>query len=145
MRPLRPSPQLAARILTWIDELRADSRGEWPIRVCKEELNALPLHGNLIYLWAIRADGTLLCMDHEAFAHPTEPETDPLTRYAVLLHGARKYSELQELIPPPPEGARPCGICGGTGLQEQEAAGQLYETSCGGCSGLGWVSAPTPR
>jgi hypothetical protein len=96
--------------------------------VCKEELNALPIHGNVIYLWAIRPDGTVLCMDHESLNHPTEPETDPLTLYAVLFHGARIYAELQSLVPSPPVGAQPCDLC----------QGKITNDHCFKCSSLGW-------
>ena len=47
MKPI--APELAAQIQRRIDELYApDSLGYWPTRVCKHELNALPLHGNWI-------------------------------------------------------------------------------------------------
>jgi len=98
------------------------------MRVCKEELNALPLHGNIIYLWAIRPDGTVLCMDHEKFNHPTEPETDPLILYAVLVNGARTYPGLQALVPPRPAGAQPCDLC----------QGQNTTAHCFKCRSLGW-------
>ncbi len=129
------APELAARIQRRIDELEPASPGDWPVRVCKEELNSLPLHSNSIYIWAIRPDGTVLCMDYEAFAHPTEPETNALALYAVMVHGARRYPELQEVVPAPPAGARPCGTCGGTGRDGEEAGAH---GSCLGCSGLGW-------
>jgi hypothetical protein len=142
MNPRTPSPELAARIQGWIAELEAESFGAWPIRVCRDELNALPILSNIVYLWALRPDGTVLCMDHEAAFHPTESETDSLTIYAALVNGARRHPELAELIPPPPAGARPCSSCGGTGLQAQE--GSDYDTSCYGCSGLGWVIERQP-
>ena len=131
MAPPAPSPGLSARIREWIDALHPDPGTGWPVRVCKEELNALPLHSTLIYLWALRPDGTLLCMDHEAFAHPTEPETDPLAAFAAMVQGARTHPELWELIPPPPPGAQPCDSCGGNGWR---ADGDF----CLSCRGLGW-------
>lgn len=126
-----PSPELTARIQHHIDQLQPKGLGDGPIATCKERLNALPLHGNSVYLWAIRPDGTLLCLDHEAFNHTTEPETDPLVTYAVLLHGAAITPELHALIPPRPEGARPCSSCQGTGQE-----GKAF---CLGCRGLGWI------
>jgi hypothetical protein len=141
-KPIRPTPELAARIQNWISELKAESLGAWPVRVCRDELNALPVLSNLIYIWALRPDGTVLCLDHESFSHHTEPETDPLILYAAFVCGAKEYPELQELVPPPPAGTRLCGSCGGTGLQTQEGIAMI---SCYGCRGLGWIISPLPR
>ncbi len=134
MKPLIPSPDLATHIQRRIDDLHPKSLGEWPMRVCKEDLNALPLQGNIIYLWAIRPDGSVLCMDHESLNHPTELETDPLVIYAVLVEGARTYPELQALVPPRPVGAQPCDLCQtDTPLRAEGAI-----THCFKCRGLGW-------
>jgi hypothetical protein len=114
----------------------ADSRA-WPVRVCKERMNALPLDGNQIYLWALRPDGVVLCLDHEAFSHPFEEETDPLKLYAVLQRGAAKHPELREMVPPPPLGVRPCEGCGGTGVADEAQA-------CPRCDGLGWYAMSRP-
>jgi hypothetical protein len=104
MNPLTPSPELAVQIRRRIDALQPAAGGEWSLeesvlRACKEELGALPLHANTIYLWALQPDGTLQCMDHEAFARPTVPETDPQRIFTAVVHGARRYPELQELVP----------------------------------------------
>lgn len=134
-KPLSPSPEVAVRIQRRIDELQPESLGAWPIRVCKEELNALPLHANMIYLWAMQPDGVVLCLDHEAFGHPVYPETDPLITFAVVVQGARQYPELQDLVPAPPPHTRLCKTCNGTGrLVEGEEA----NTPCLQCRALGW-------
>jgi hypothetical protein len=136
----RPTPELAARIQHLIDELKPSTFGDWPLRVCRDDLHALPLHGNRIFLWALRPDGEVLCMDHEAWGHPTEPETDPLILYAVLLHAARRHPELQELVPPRPATAKQCDRCGGVGSHERQDGGTGSSESCMGCSGLGWFT-----
>jgi hypothetical protein len=123
--PPRP-PDAAARIQARIDALRPDAAGDWPTRVFKENANALPVHGNAIHLWALRPDGDVLRMDHEAFDHPIAPEADPLTRFAVVAQGALRYPELADKIPPPPARARPCAACLSTG------------DACSACGGLGW-------
>ncbi len=133
----RVSPELSERIQRSIDGIETDDTlGRWLWRVCRDDLNALPLCGNQIYLWALRPDGTVLCVDHESFARETEPETDPLVLYAVLSHGLRDHPELGELVPAPPAGARPCGSCDGTGIVER---GPEISETCLGCRGLGWV------
>ncbi|MEO6063294.1 MAG: HEAT repeat domain-containing protein, partial [Thermoflexales bacterium] len=124
-RPPRP-PNAQTQIQARIKALNPSAIDEWPLRVFKEDLNALPLHGNAVFLWALRPDGVVLRMDHEAFGHPTEPEADPLARFAVVAQGAHQYPELAEDIPSPPPTARPCVTCLATG------------ESCGVCAGLGW-------
>ena len=77
-------------------------------------------------LWALRTDGEIVRMDHEAFGHPSAREDDPLTRFAVVAQGALRYPELADVIPQPPVSARPCAAC----LSRGEG--------CGACGGLGW-------
>src|SRR5205085_9716760 len=81
---MAPSPKLSALIQRRIDEIEAESFGAWPVRVCKENLNALPLHGNLIYIWALQPDRTVVWMDHESASHESDVETDPLTIFSVM-------------------------------------------------------------
>lgn len=132
---LTPSPELAARIQQWIDELPTEGLQYWLQRVC-QELGALPLHGTMIYLWAVRPDGMVLRIDHEAFGHPVEPETDPLTVYAVILQGAQDYPELRDLRPLRPTGVHECDLCGGVGWVES-APDMGGSATCARCNGLG--------
>src|SRR5688500_19334304 len=101
-------PELGRQIQARIDALETSDPRAWPVRVCKQEMNALPLHGNQIYLWALRPDGAVLCLDHESASHAVHDETDPLTVYAVLVKGAEEHPELRALVPAPPAGARLC-------------------------------------
>ncbi len=119
-------PGAPERIQARINALNPTALGQWPIRVFKEDLNALPLHGNAIFVWALRTDGEIVRMDHEAFGHPSAREDDPLTRFAVVAQGALRYPELADVIPQPPVSARPCAAC----LSRGEG--------CGACGGLGW-------
>jgi hypothetical protein len=104
------APELARQIQQRIDALEVADFRRWPVRVCKETMNALPLDGNQIYIWALRPDGVVLCLDHESFSLPFEPETDPLKLYEVLRKGAQTYPELRELVPEPPPGVRECDL-----------------------------------
>lgn len=108
--------------------------GAWPVRLSKKKLGALPLHGDQLYLWALRPDGVVLCLDHESASLPVWEESDPLTLYAVLVHGAQRYPELQELVPPRPLGVQECEACLGTGVVGQAETA----TGCMSCRGLGW-------
>jgi hypothetical protein len=144
-----PSPELAALIQRHIDALGPPPGeewhvGAWPTRVCKDELGALPLWSDLMFTWALRPDGTVLRMDRDALFHPTEPETDPLTLYAVLEQASRTIPELKPLVPEPPPGTRQCTTCGGNGLLERQVAGATATILCPGCDGLGWRILPDP-
>lgn len=97
----RPSSALSARIQKLIDEVPLPEFGLSLQPLCRE-WNVLPLHANEIYLWGLRPDGMLLCIDHESFRQEGEPETDPVAVYTALRHGAERYPELAELIPPAP-------------------------------------------
>jgi hypothetical protein len=124
-------PHLSERIQRRIDEIQPGGLKDWLPRVCKERLNALPLNANQIYVWALRADGAVLCMDHESASLSFEEEDDPRTRFAVLTEAARLHPELAELVPPRPEGVEACDACGGTGATGPHA-------SCSICGGLRW-------
>ena len=130
----QPSPKLAELIQVWIAALPTGGPSNWVLNVCKEQ-QMLPLHSTSIYIWALRPDGQVYCMDHEAFGHPLELEHDPLTRYAVLFHGANTYPELVELLPPVPQGAAVCTSCAGKGWVESQSS---YPDPCFSCHGLGW-------
>lgn len=132
--PITPSPELSALIQQWIDGVRADSFGSWPLRVLKEH-NALVLHSTIIYMWGLQPDGHIVCLDHEAFSQPVDPEDDPLTRFAAIVHGARRHPELCALVPVPPKGTAPCLSCNTLGYPQDAAGGNW----CMSCNGLGWV------
>jgi hypothetical protein len=90
---------MAARIQALIDALPDVDAFHNPIvHMCKHDLNALPLDANSVYAWALRPDGLMLCIDHEAFARPHEPETDSATRRAALMAGVNRYPELAPLL-----------------------------------------------
>jgi hypothetical protein len=113
-----PSAEAAAMIQQRIDELRPVAPGgwtpgEWPRRVCKEELNALPVDAEAPFLWAA-----------------------VWVLYAVLARRAQVYPEIQELVPARPAEARRCDACGGTGTA---AGGSGSRPACRVCRSLGWL------
>ena len=97
--PRAPSRVLAALLRHWIDELPADSPGNYINRLCREN-DAIPLDCTEIYLWVLRTDGQVLCIDHESFAQRAEPEEDSEVAYGRIEVGARTHPELSELLPP---------------------------------------------
>jgi hypothetical protein len=142
-----PSAELAGLIQRHIDALGPGPGeewhpGAWPTRVCKEELGALPLWADLIFTWALRPDGTVLRMDRDSLFHPTEPETDPFARFAVLEQASRMHPELAVLVPDPPAGTRRCTTCGGDGSVEEPVRGERRTIFCRSCGGMGWIILP---
>ena len=97
--PRAPSPELAALLRRWIDELPTDAPGSYIKRLCKEN-DAIPLDCTEIYLWVLRMDGQVLCIDHESFAQRAEPEEDAEVAYSRIEVGAKTHPELLELLPP---------------------------------------------
>ncbi|MDX2067609.1 MAG: hypothetical protein SFV55_04235 [Haliscomenobacter sp.] len=126
----QPSAKLTEQIWKWIQDLPSSALSQWLYKVCKEQ-QMLPLHATNIYLWALKLDGQVYCMDHEAFGHPIVLEHDSLACYAALFHGANTYPALTELLPPVPDGAQACINCDGKGWVDSTS-------SCFACRGLGW-------
>jgi hypothetical protein len=127
--PKIPPERRAEIISALLDSLKLDRPGIR--RHCKEALGALPVHATLVYLWAIRPDGTVLCVDHEAFGCPYEVETNPVSLFAAYVHAAELYPELAEAIPRPDPEFAPCTEC--------FARGETPKSEhCFTCSGMGW-------
>jgi hypothetical protein len=103
--PRAPSPELAALLRRWIDELPTGGLGNYVGRLCKEN-DAILLDGNQIYLWVLRTDGQVLCIDHESFAQRAEPEENAAVAYDMIEVGTRTHPELSELLPPDRRGPR---------------------------------------
>jgi hypothetical protein len=141
--PLTPSPELAARIRRWVDELPTEGMQNWAERLCKQN-GSIPLHSTQIYLWALRPDGQVLSIDHESFARRAEPENDPVTAYAALAQGARTYPELSGLLTHNPSGVRGCEVCGGLGWTQAQPPAQGTDY-CQRCEGMGWYAPRTHR
>jgi len=138
MKPPAPSPELAAFIQSQIDEMPTEGIGYWRNHHCKE-LNALPIDGNQIYIWAIRPDGVVFCVDHESFSHDTWVEDDPVAIYEALFQGASGCPELRELLPARPADADLCKACWGGGEVGKAApVGAGVNGICSRCEGRGW-------
>jgi hypothetical protein len=141
--PITPSPNLAARIRQWVDELPVEGMQNWVGRICRQH-DSIPLHSTQIYLWTLRTDGQVLCIDHESFARRAEPETDPVLAYAALAQGARDYPELSELLAHNPAVLHKCEVCGGTGWTQAKLPAKGTD-HCFSCQGMGWHAPRVPR
>lgn len=128
--PAKPPSELQDWIAERVRALEANRLGQWPIRVARDEHQALPLHGNSAFLWCLSPAGAILRIDHDDLRHSADEETDSLVRFAVAMQGAAEYPELWPLVPPAPKNTRPCLECSAHGYAEG--------TSCLSCGGLGW-------
>jgi hypothetical protein len=90
----------------------------------------VPVYEDMGGILLVAADGETLFYDTEA--KTIHPVTDKW-RIVALVRASRLYSELADLAPAKPEGARACGVCGGTGITYANAI-------CGECWSAGWVS-----
>ena len=135
LNPVPLTAELAAAIQALIDAQNPDSRLSSALHALKHQYNALPIMANSIYIWAIRADGEVLCMDHEAFSRPCERETDARMMHVALASGARIHPVLQAARPRPPSWAVACGQCAGAG---QGADASDARDACARCEGTGW-------
>jgi hypothetical protein len=97
--PRAPSPELAALIRRWVDELPPGAPGNYINRLCKEN-DGIPLDCTQIYLWVLTTDGQVLCIDHESFGQRAEPEESAEVAYGKIEVGMKTYPELLELLPP---------------------------------------------
>ena len=135
-----PSPGLAAHMREIIAQLPAGAANEGIMRLCRSN-GMLPLATNSIYLWGLRPDGMMLCVDHESFAQRAEPEINPIAAFGAMMQGVRRYPELQPLVPERPQGVVRCDACDGRGYVT--AAGQRFAEGCLRCAGLGWHHSPS--
>lgn len=103
--PRTPSPELAALLRKWVDELPPSGSGTMIERLCREN-DAIPLYCNVVYLYVLRTDGQVLCIDHESFAQRAEPEENADVAYGKIAIGAETHPELLELLPPERRGGQ---------------------------------------
>ena len=97
--PRAPSPELAALMRRWIDELPSEVLVNRVQRLCKEN-DAIPLDANQFEVWALRTDGQVLYIDHDSIAQRAEPVEDAEVAYGRIEVGMKEYPELLELLPP---------------------------------------------
>jgi hypothetical protein len=97
--PRAPSPELAALMRRWIDELPAEVLVNRVQRLCKKN-DAIPLDANQFEVWALRTDGQVLYIEHDSVAQRAEPVEDADTAYDKIELGMKKYPGLLELLPP---------------------------------------------
>jgi hypothetical protein len=131
---------LPPRVLLALEKHLATVREDWrghPFDV--GELAArhqlLPLVPEMFGLIALQRDGSVVELAWDSGEmHPVDA---PRMRDVALILGARRYRELEELLPQRTAGARTCDSCGGSGrvtLPDQVMLNARCE-----CGGLGWI------
>ena len=99
------------------------------------ELGVLPLWVDWTVFLALRSDGELLVVEHDA-AEPSPRPVNDLTFVAIaLVEGAARYPELAHFLPTRPEGRTACSTCGGAGTLSMSRGSVVLHCVCGG---LGW-------
>ncbi len=99
------------------------------------DLGVLPLWVDWTVFLAVRADGALLVVDHEA-PEPNPRSANDLTFVAIaLVEGAARYPELAHLLPVRPSGRGACATCDGKGTLSMSRGSVVLHCVCGG---LGW-------
>src|ERR1051325_6294012 len=89
--------------------------GPLDLRKLAAELNLLPMFLDVGGCYSIRPNGEIVSFPWDE-PHKVDVENDPRIRNIVLCQGAKKYPELEELIPTRPTDAVECPDCKGTGI-----------------------------
>jgi hypothetical protein len=132
------SPSLSAFVAARIASYLAEATEYYQQREAPEvsEFAALPLIRHWSETIGLRADGEIVRWSNDDNFEP-DPGVKPVeARYdwlAALVHGARRYPELCELLPRPGPIAVPCQC-----TKHPEIYGKFI---CPECCDLGWVQA----
>ena len=131
---------LASEISEWltrrIEAFSRDSEEPEYLRLHVSRHCVLPILIDWTGFWGLRTDGEIWLVDTEDGREPVVELDERLQRVA-LCQGAKKYPELQPLVPERPEGARDCPHCVGSG--RIDVPGVPRDTFVCYCGGLGWL------
>ena len=109
-----------------------DPAVDW-VRAAVREHEFLPLYVGWLSTLGIRPNGSWVRWDHEDDPTPIKPLANLFLQRMALCEGTKKYPELSVLLPPRPESAHTCEVCGGTG----DVRG--HPKMICQCGGIGWV------
>jgi hypothetical protein len=126
---------VAARVQVLIDDPEVDEE----LRTLARESGGLPVYVDAGGCLAIHPEGSVISKSWEPGGW--EVERDPRWTMLAVVAGCEEYPELMALLPPVPEGAMDCEVCGGTGrVTETNSGGPM----CANCWGLGWTELTPP-
>jgi hypothetical protein len=119
-----------------IEEFACDSNEPEYLRTLASRHRVLPLLVDWTGFWGLRADGEILFVGTED-GQGLVVEIDARHQRIVLFQGAKKYRELEPLLPKRPDTAQDCPSCLGTGnINMPGIAPETIICYCGGC---GWL------
>ena len=131
--------ELAGRIRARIEEYLSSraQRFAWSFEAVRR-FEFLPLYFGWTALLGMCPDASLILWEHEDEAARAwiRELNDPFLRRLALAQGAKRYPELESLVPVRPANGEECESCGGTGriLGLPEDSNVICY-----CGGLGWV------
>lgn len=132
--------EIPAEINDWliqrIELFERDNNEPEYLRTLSASYQVLPLLIDWTGFWGLRADGEILLVDTEDGNEPVV-EMDNRIRRIALFQGAKKYHQLQPLLPSRPPTAQDCPHCLGKGLIEMP--GIPPDRIICYCGGFGWL------
>jgi hypothetical protein len=129
---LRPvTPALTELIEKWI----ADYTGPHGDTELVRRFLALKLFADMGGTTFLRSNGEFFVVEHD---RPGQMSLEVPLQVMSIVHAARRYPELQALLPLRPRSAVDCSTCDGTGWLFRENA-KIRPIGCGTCFGLGWI------
>ena len=109
------------------------------LRRLAAELKVLPMFLDFGGCYGVRPNGEIVSFSWDE-PYKLEAENDPRVRNIVLFQGAKKYPELEELVPARPPDAVECPDCKGTGVFQGLAEhGIVPQNIVCYCGGIGWL------
>jgi hypothetical protein len=130
------SSEISQLLTARIEAFTRDAVEPEYLRLHVSHHRVLPILVDWTGFWGLRADGEIWLIDTEDGREPVR-EFDERLRRVALCKGAKKYPELQPLVPDRPQGAMDCPHCVGTG--RIDAPGVPPDTIVCYCGGLGWL------
>lgn len=128
MESSQPSSQVAEAIRALSRDAAQHDRDE--VRAAARLTGGVPVHWDLGGVLAVTPDGGVAYYDPETGEVCVEREAG--WRTLARVKAARKYPELQTLLPERPGTAVTCSQCGGSGTV-------FGHIDCGACFGAGWI------
>jgi hypothetical protein len=134
---MKLSAESQGQIQSLIHDYFTESSGEpGYLKLLAERFEVLPLYVGWTAFYGLRADGEILEVPTEEEGDPPR-EVDERTRRMAIFRGAKKYPELNPLVPERPAGSPDCSFCEGHG--QIDFPGVEPDTIVCYCGGLGWL------
>jgi hypothetical protein len=109
------------------------------MRKLAAELYMLPMLFDMGGCYGIRPNGVIVSFAWDE-PYSLNEEHDPRIQNTILFQGAKKYPELEGLVPIRPTDADECSHCRGTGvIQGFAEQGLSLENILCYCGGIGWL------